>query len=144
MQSVAIEPVERSSVRSDSGPSAGEAIHPLNESAINNLVRVLQMFADGTRLKILIYLANYGELHVKALCDSLEYGQPAVSHHLALLRAEGLISVRRQGKRNYYRLNHQNLGDAIGGVMCRLQLDERSAQYVDQGGHSHHGDGANP
>ena len=30
--------------------------------------------------------------------------QPAVSHHLALLRHGGLIAPRRQGKNNYYAL----------------------------------------
>ena len=30
--------------------------------------------------------------------------QPAVSHHLALLRVDGLIDCRRDGKHNFYRL----------------------------------------
>ena len=53
-------------------------------------------------MRILLYLARQGELHVTALCDKLGQSQPAVSHHLALLRVAGLIEARRDGKHNFY------------------------------------------
>ena len=34
----------------------------------------------------------------------IEQSQPAVSHHLALLRHGGIIDRRRQGKNNFYSL----------------------------------------
>ena len=34
----------------------------------------------------------------------LSQSQPAVSHHLALLRHGGIIAPRRQGKNNFYSL----------------------------------------
>jgi ArsR family transcriptional regulator len=67
-----------------------------------DLVQVFKLLADETRLKILFMLLREGELHVSALCDRLEQSQPAVSHHLALLRVAGLISARRDGKHNFY------------------------------------------
>jgi ArsR family transcriptional regulator len=67
-----------------------------------DLVQVFKLLADETRLKILFMLLREGELHVSALCDRLEQSQPAVSHHLALLRVAGLISPRRDGKHNFY------------------------------------------
>jgi DNA-binding transcriptional ArsR family regulator len=36
-------------------------------------------------------------MHVRALCEILHQSQPAVSHHLALLRMAGLIDRRRVG-----------------------------------------------
>jgi ArsR family transcriptional regulator, arsenate/arsenite/antimonite-responsive transcriptional repressor len=66
------------------------------------LVQVFKLLSDETRLRILVYLTREGELHVTALCDRLGQSQPAVSHHLALLRVAGLIKARRDGKHNFY------------------------------------------
>jgi ArsR family transcriptional regulator len=74
----------------------------LSDRLEKDLVQVFKLLADETRLKILLMLIREGELHVSALCDRLEQSQPAVSHHLALLRVAGLISARRDGKHNFY------------------------------------------
>ena len=52
--------------------------------------------------EILAYLIEKQEMNVTDLCDRLGQSQPAVSHHLALLRVSGLIEPRREGKHNYY------------------------------------------
>jgi ArsR family transcriptional regulator, arsenate/arsenite/antimonite-responsive transcriptional repressor len=67
---------------------------------IDGLAQVFRLLADESRLKILMALAQDGELHVTALCDLLGQTQPAVSHHLTLLRMVGLVSYRRDGKHN--------------------------------------------
>jgi ArsR family transcriptional regulator len=76
----------------------------LADSVARDLVRVFKVLSDGTRLRIIYFLLQADELHVRALCDLLSQSQPAVSHHLALLRVAGLIDSRRQGKHNFYRL----------------------------------------
>lgn len=68
--------------------------------------RTAPLFAlasDPTRLAILGILAK-GEQCVGDLCTLLGLAQPAVSHHLALLRVAGVISPRREGKKNFYDL----------------------------------------
>ncbi len=74
----------------------------LSSELEKELVQVFKLLSDETRLRILVYLAREGELHVTALCDRLGQSQPAVSHHLALLRVAGLIKARRDGKHNFY------------------------------------------
>jgi DNA-binding transcriptional ArsR family regulator len=64
---------------------------------------LLKQVSDATRLQVIMALAE-GERHVGALCDLLGQSQPAVSHHLALLRHGGIIEPRRQGKNNFYSL----------------------------------------
>lgn len=64
---------------------------------------LLKQVSDATRLQVILILSG-GEKHVGALCDELGQSQPAVSHHLALLRHGSLISPRRQGKNNFYSL----------------------------------------
>lgn len=77
-------------------------IPELSDQLEKDLVQVFKLLSDETRLRVLLYLAREGELHVTALCDKLGQSQPAVSHHLALLRVAGLIEARRDGKHNYY------------------------------------------
>jgi DNA-binding transcriptional ArsR family regulator len=64
---------------------------------------LLKHVSDPTRLQVIMILDD-GEQHVGALCDQLSQSQPAVSHHLALLRHGGIIAPRRQGKNNFYSL----------------------------------------
>ena len=64
---------------------------------------LLKHVSDPTRLQVILILAD-GERHVGALCAQLSQSQPAVSHHLALLRHGGIIAPRRQGKNNFYSL----------------------------------------
>jgi len=103
---------------------------------INGLAQVFKLLADESRLKILLALAQDGELHVSALCDLLEQTQPAVSHHLTLLRMSGLVGYRRDGKHNYYRIEsglvcqllEQFFADAGNGHK-QLQFDDFSISY---------------
>jgi ArsR family transcriptional regulator len=74
----------------------------VSEQAITSLADVFKLLADKSRLKILLALAQDGEMHVTALCDLLTQSQPAVSHHLTLLRMRGLVGYRRDGKHNFY------------------------------------------
>ena len=77
---------------------------PLDDHVIEKLSDVFKMLADPSRLKILLTLAHDGEMHVKALCDLVKQSQPAVSHHLTLMKAMGLVARRRDGKHNFYRV----------------------------------------
>ena len=85
-------------------PPPAAAPLKVSESIIQNLSKVFKLLADENRLRIVLALAQDGELHVSALCDLLEQSQPAVSHHLTLMRLTGLVGFRRNGKHNYYRL----------------------------------------
>ncbi len=90
--------------RMDSKSMAASKSLAASKSMVSELVHLLRLLSDDTRLWILHYLSRAGELHVRALCERLGQSQPAVSHHLALLRVAGLIQLRREGKHNYYRL----------------------------------------
>jgi ArsR family transcriptional regulator len=76
----------------------------LGEATGKDLVQLFKLLADETRLRILYFLIQQDELNVRTLCKLLRQSQPAVSHHLALLRVAGLIECRRDGKHNFYHL----------------------------------------
>ncbi len=80
---------------------------------------LLKHVSDPTRLQVILILAD-GEQHVGALCTHLSQSQPAVSHHLALLRHGGIIAPRRQGKNNFYSLTNDgtNLASVVKGLLA--------------------------
>jgi len=77
------------------------------------LLGIFKLLSDETRLRILLYLGREQELHVTALCTRLGQSQPAVSHHLALLREADLIEARRDGKHNFYSLKRGHFHSVI-------------------------------
>jgi ArsR family transcriptional regulator len=59
--------------------------------------------SDPTRVRIVGLLAH-AELCVGDLCLVLGMSQPAVSHHLRLLRNLRIVNARREGKHIFYSL----------------------------------------
>ena len=92
--------------------SAAPAL-PISDRALTDLTQVFKLLADESRLRILLTLGREGEMHVSALCNLLNQSQPAVSHHLTLLRMAGLVGFRRDGKFNFYRLDSMRLGNLL-------------------------------
>ena len=89
------------------------SLPPVADHAVRDLAQVFKLLSDETRLRILIHLAQSSELHVTDLCAKLGQSQPAVSHHLALLRVSGLIEARREGKHNYYSVRGDHFGELL-------------------------------
>lgn len=83
----------------------------------------LKALAHESRLMILCILAE-GEKSVSELEEILSLRQPTVSQQLARLRADGLVSTRRDGKAIYYNLASDEARVVIGAiydVFCRKQ-----------------------
>ena len=64
---------------------------------------MFKQISDGTRLRILWLLCHCEEC-VSNIAAVMDMSDPAVSHHLKLLRKSGLIVSRREGKEIYYKL----------------------------------------
>jgi ArsR family transcriptional regulator len=112
----------------DSGAVAPE----LSDQLEKDLVQVFKLLADETRLRILMYLMKDNELHVTALCERLQQSQPAVSHHLALLRVAGLIEARRDGKHNFYSVRTKHFHRIMGELFSSIASgDKDSIRFKD-------------
>ena len=84
--------------------AAKAAASPRPSAEIRRVADLLKQVSDPTRLQVLMLL-NEKERNVSELCSDLgTQSQPAVSHHLALLRHGRLIEPRRSGKHNFYGL----------------------------------------
>lgn len=95
------------------------------------LVQVFKLLSDETRLRILLYLVREGELHVTALCERLKQSQPAVSHHLALLRVAGVIEARREGKHNFYSVRKDHFDRIMGELFTSMTQEGASIRFND-------------
>ena len=77
-------------------------LHPeLLHSSAAQAVVVLKILANEDRLMLLCQLSQ-GEHCVSELEEELGIAQPTLSQQLGVLRKEGVVSTRRDGKNIYY------------------------------------------
>jgi ArsR family transcriptional regulator len=112
-------------------PSSENRLSDVNARTVADLVKILKLLADPTRLQVLLMLSERGETNVRAICEFLGQNQPAVSHHLALLRVAGLIEARRDGKHNFYRIQPRRIRELLDEIFAGTPEDERSIRFAD-------------
>lgn len=87
---------------------------------MNNLTprRVLQLsdffksLGDPTRVRIIDALSQ-DERNVGELARELNISPSALSHQLRILRSQGMVTYRREGRNAYYRLTDDSLMDVV-------------------------------
>jgi len=82
---------------------------------MKKIAEFYKALGDEIRLKILNMLSEQ-EMCVCEIFDKLDISQPAVSHHLKILRQAGLVKDSKEGKWIYYSLN--------GSVFQEIFTDE--------------------
>lgn len=82
------------------------------EGQIARLADYFQNFADRTRIKILSAL-SVSNLCVNDLSNILGINQTTISHQLKLLKDQGLVSYKREGKILIYSLASQSVNDIL-------------------------------
>ena len=102
----------------------------VSEPTIERLTEVFKMLADRNRLKVVVALGQYGKMHVTDLCKLLKQSQPAVSHHLTLMRNVGLVDYDRNGKHNFYYLASDHLRDLFEQLFSDVGA-ERALEFED-------------
>lgn len=87
-------------------------------AAAGEAVGVLKVLANEERLLLLCQLSQ-GEMSVGELEEQLDIRQPTLSQQLGVLRTQGVVDTRREGKRIYYRIADPSLLQIIA-VLHRL------------------------
>jgi DNA-binding transcriptional ArsR family regulator len=80
--------------------------------AAGTAVATLKLLANEDRLLLLCQLAG-GEMCVSELEAALDIHQPTLSQQLGVLRNEGVVSTRREGKNIYYAIAEPALLDLL-------------------------------
>lgn len=94
--------------------------------------------ADGLRLRVL-RLLRHDAMDVSELCELLDVRQPALSHHLKLMSAAGLLDSQRDGNHIFYRRRELLRDDPLAALQQALfaaaddlPLDQQTYQRRDQ------------
>ena len=89
-------------------------IRPADAAALKTLAKqageaaqLLKLLGNEKRLLILCFLAVRGEMTVGELVDVVKLSQSALSQHLAKLRADGLLTFRRNSQTLHYSVADQ-------------------------------------
>lgn len=95
----------------------------LDEATATSVAATLQALATPSRLLILIALrqADTSGVSVTELAATVGMEQSAVSHQLRLLRALGLVTGRREGRRVVYRLYDDHVAQLLDQAVHHIE-----------------------
>jgi DNA-binding transcriptional ArsR family regulator len=82
------------------------------------MASLLKLMSHPERLLMLCRM-DEGETSVNALVALTGLSQSSVSQHLAMLREEGIVTVRSEAQTRYYRLSHRIVSGLIH-ALCDL------------------------
>lgn len=93
----------------------------LLEANAAEVAGILRALANERRLMILCKLVEWGEASVNSLAEAVGLSQSALSQHLAKMRAEGVVSYRRESQTLWYRIADariERLFATLHGLFC--------------------------
>ena len=100
-------------------------IYPVSDSALEphdplappqSVLRLHRALGDDTRLRILRLLKDR-DWYLTEIAERLELSKPTIKHHLAQLRAAGLVTLTEEGGLSYYSLRRDRLDDATSELV---------------------------
>jgi DNA-binding transcriptional ArsR family regulator len=95
-------------------------VYPVSDAALEpadplappvGVLRLHRALGDETRLRILRLLRDR-DWYLTEIAERLELSKPTIKHHLAQLRAAGLVTLTEEGGLSYYSLRRDRLDDA--------------------------------
>ncbi len=99
---------------------------------LGRVTALFKLLGDPTRVRLLYTLVEAGEMCVCDLAATTEAAETTVSQSLRLLRASGVVTGRRAGRKVFYRLSDAHV---------RLLLDLMRQHILHDGDGDGDGDG---
>lgn len=87
--------------------------------------KILNALCDENRQKILLILLDNcinGGIRVNDIAKKVNLSRPAVSHHLKLLLDEGIVSVTKDGTKNYYHITGMKEILSLKSLLNNIEL----------------------
>ena len=95
----------------------------LDETIAAKIAGQFAVLSDPTRVRILVSLLE-GERRVSAIVGLGNLSQPAVSHHLRLLRQWRLVRARKAGSQVFYSLHDDHILDLLLRSLDHVQHED--------------------
>ncbi len=83
---------------------------------MSSVEKVFEALGSTTRRKILAYLSE-APLTAGAIAERFDMSQPAVSKHLSILEAAGLVWREREGQFVRYGMRRETLSGTLAGFL---------------------------
>ncbi|GAA1316635.1 ArsR/SmtB family transcription factor [Leucobacter albus] len=94
----------------------------ITEAQLHAAAATFDMLSTPTRLHLVWLLAG-GEYDVSTLSELAQANVPAISQHLAKLRAAGLVAARREGRRQLYRVEDPHILAVVAQMFSHIAPD---------------------
>ena len=114
----------------------GMARMEFEAAKLEPLLRFGRALADPMRIRMLGLLAQRS-MYGQELAEALDVQPPTISHHLSLLKAAGLVQVRRENNFHHYSVNEEQLRRTAGLLtienlrkMAQMAANETSASRL--------------
>ena len=91
-----------------------------NRQFLCEAAEFFKIFGDANRLLLLKILLTE-EKNVGELAESMDMSHSAVSHQLRILRQNGLVNYRKEGKTIYYALDDHHVTNILEQGFIHLQ-----------------------
>ena len=95
---------------------------PVTEAQLTAAAATFDLLSAPGRLHLVWLLAS-GEYDVTTLAELTGANVPAASQHLAKLRAAGIVTARRDGRRQLYRVEDPHILSVIGEMFSHIAPD---------------------
>ena len=87
------------------------------ESRFEEAAYLLRALGNETRLRVIVQLAQNEKMSVTELQQKTGCEQSLLSHHLTDMRAKGILSCQRSGKRSFYSISDKRIINVLRCVM---------------------------
>jgi DNA-binding transcriptional ArsR family regulator len=95
-----------------------------NKDQFKQQAEFCKFMANPKRLEIL-YLLKDNEMCVEDIAQNMEINIPNVSQHLSVMKKKGIVEVRRDGVKMYYKISNKKIIQACL-IMKELMTEQMS------------------
>ena len=100
-----------------------------SEDAAVDAAAIFSHLSDTTRVRLLSMLV-VSDMCVCEMADLLGMSQPAVSHHLRILRQCDVIRFRKWGQRTVYYISDNEIGDKVRRLLSVVMEKNKEREDV--------------
>ena len=102
-------------------------MNSIDRELIPRAAAFFKVVGDESRMKIICAISD-GEMFVNDIAESIGMTKSAVSHQLKLLKDEGLVKSRREGKNIFFSLDDQHVKDIINIAFTHIEHKSHGSQ----------------